>query len=240
MRKAYLLLLVLCLSNSTISAVNLPESYNFVVDQITYINSLEIGDFVITGESNLTKDEMFVNIKRWAAASSDIKLSIEFEDRDSGLIIIKWLKPVNSGNRYLDFTATSTYTIDLKDNAYRIQVKNSEMLLEPADMNVHSMSSSSLEAAINTLEIIEEEYPSQHCKIDEQLLDKISRYSDLVNSTPKYKSPKDEQKGKVTSAYKKVAQRKEILDSILNGFNTINKRLIETLEKGIKQDNTFN
>ncbi len=97
---------------------------------LTFFGQVKTEEFKEIVETELSKDQMWINIKKSIPLIfSDKNYIIEMEDKETGVIIIKWNSklPVifsnySMKNGYLNLSLESSLTIEIKDNKYRYSV----------------------------------------------------------------------------------------------------------------------
>ena len=83
--------------------------------------------------SNIPKSVMWLNLKKWVSSSfNKYKYVVDIEDKDAGLMIIKWSAgPYHSFSMYTAITFQATFQIDIRDKKYRIKVYDAFADTEP-------------------------------------------------------------------------------------------------------------
>lgn len=110
-------------------------SINAQVDKIQ-TESKEI-DYLFKYEevvpSNIPQSVMWLNLKKWVSSSfNKYKYVVDIEDKDAGLMIIKWSAGVyHSFSIYTAITFQATFQIDIRDAKYRIKVYDAFADTEP-------------------------------------------------------------------------------------------------------------
>ena len=72
--------------------------------------------------SNIPQSVMWLNLKKWVSSSfNKYKYVVDIEDKDAGLMIIKWSAGAyHSFSMYTAITFQATFQIDIRDAKYRI------------------------------------------------------------------------------------------------------------------------
>jgi len=110
-------------------------SINAQVDKIQ-TESKEI-DYLFKYEevvpSNIPQSVMWLNLKKWVSSSfNKYKYVVDIEDKDAGLMIIKWSAGTyHSFSIYTAITFQATFQIDIRDAKYRIKVYDAFADTEP-------------------------------------------------------------------------------------------------------------
>ena len=110
-------------------------SINAQVDKIQ-TESKEI-DYLFKYEevvpSNIPQSVMWLNLKKWVSSSfNKYKYVVDIEDKDAGLMIIKWSAGAyHSFSIYTAITFQATFQIDIRDAKYRIKVYDAFADTEP-------------------------------------------------------------------------------------------------------------
>ena len=83
--------------------------------------------------SNIPQPVMWLNLKKWVSSSfNKYKYVVDIEDKDAGLMIIKWSAgPYHSFSMYTAITFQATFQIDIRDKKYRIKVYDAFADTEP-------------------------------------------------------------------------------------------------------------
>lgn len=137
--KKSILILLLCLTNVV-----------YVMAQDVNKNGFEYEEVVPSDQS---KAILWINLKKWVSSNfSSYQHVVDMEDKDAGIMIIKW----NSGQEspsssYWTVQYNATYQIDVRENKYRIKIYNSNAHVKPNIGNVKTMSTSSLRLAQDEL-----------------------------------------------------------------------------------------
>jgi hypothetical protein len=83
--------------------------------------------------SNIPQSVMWLNLKKWVSSSfNKYKYVVDIEDKDAGLMIIKWSAGAyHSFSMYTAITFQATFQIDIRDKKYRIKVYDAFADTEP-------------------------------------------------------------------------------------------------------------
>jgi len=191
-------------------------------------------------ESSLTKDQLWSNLKRCIATSfKSYKHTVDMEDKEAGTMIIKFNSFDESFSSYTSLTLSATLQIDVKDNKWRYQITDTEYSLAPNSSldNISYMSTSSLEKAIDELEVAKN--LSYNTSIPNGLQSNINRYNEKLQGIPQYKKPKDEIKGKENKEYTAIKAILDMANYIKTKYSLMTCDLRNSLDKGINYTNDF-
>ena len=82
---------------------------------------------------NISKAELWNNLKSWVAKSFASKFVIDDEDKESGRMIISYSKDVNSLGRAVDGVLHSSLRVDVRDGRYRVHFYNQNIVIRVSD-----------------------------------------------------------------------------------------------------------
>lgn len=188
-------------------------------------------------ETGMTKKDMWINLKKWVSSNfNSYEHVVDLEDEEAGVISVKWKNRVGlNSSKYIKILASSTITVDVKDNKYRYTLSDEQVEIEPNVGRTSEMSYSELEESISDLEFVEQfcaEYYSESANIqmDDKFVTILKEYKEKVESTPKYKN---EKKKKISKEWEKINKEYNILYDINNTYNSINELIISSLKKNM-------
>lgn len=126
---------VICLLLSLLSL--LPISAQVDMTQTEGKESKYLFKFEEVVPSNIPKSVMWLNLKKWVSSSfNKYKYVVDIEDKDAGLMIIKWSTgPYHSFSMYTAITFQATFQIDIREEKYRIKVYDAFADTEPDHLN---------------------------------------------------------------------------------------------------------
>lgn len=104
-------------------------------------------------ETNVSKDLMWINLKKWISSEfNSYDHVVDLEDKENGIIIIKWKNPtVLDPSEFLKLIISSTIEIDIKDNKFRYIVSDGQVLATPNIDDPSRMTTSSINLAENDI-----------------------------------------------------------------------------------------
>jgi len=220
-----------------ISLLALVLTLNFSYGQKMY-------DSPVVKETNLSKSIMWLNLKKWvSSAFNNYKYVVDLEDKEAGLMIIKWNCPIPIdgynyciSNGYLIVTMNSSITIEIKDNKYRYTVSDGTVtntLGYLPSYDIKKMSVNDLETAMNELEFVAtvgQIYFNNSLvwDFDQRIDNVISDYSRRLNITSSTTN-----KGKQNKEYAYLQNNIEYIKGIRNGYNSVVMILCKSLENNI-------
>lgn len=120
--KKYLLLfgfLFMAMAVNAQSFMEILNNNNTSVDRSKYNEDKE---FVI--QTQLTKNAMWINLKKWVSSTfNSYKHVVDLEDKEGGILIIKWQAnmPEQYSSDLLTAVAEGTLQVDVRDNKFRIR-----------------------------------------------------------------------------------------------------------------------
>lgn len=202
-----------------------------------------IGDTQEIVETNMAKDIMWTNLKKWVSSTfNSYEHAVDLEDKDAGTIIIKWKNRfAPKVSKHLRMIASSTIKIDVKEGKYRYDISNSQIEIETHIGDTSDLSYAELQEGIIQVEaflrLCNNEYNrSTEWAINEKLVNLVSQYKEKLDATTKYKN---ERKGKLSKEWEKANCEYEILNIALNGYNTISQAIINSLKKSMVENDEW-
>lgn len=184
-------------------------------------------------ETNVSKDLMWINLKKWISSEfNSYDHVVDLEDKENGIIIIKWKNPtVLDPSEFLKLIISSTIEIDIKDNKFRYIVSDGQVLATPNIDDPSRMTTSSINLAENDinffLNLIGD---NEMIIIDEDFKAQVNYYKQEIDNLPKYKN---EKKNKLSYEWEMAKRKYEILKNILVTFNNTNQALINSLKESL-------
>lgn len=147
-------LLLFCMLFVTL-AVNAQTFMEILKNNQTSVVSSEYNDekeFVIP--TQLTKNAMWINLKKWVSSTfNSYKHVVDLEDKESGVLIVKW--QANMPEQYspdlLTAIAEGTLQIDVRENKYRIRRLDEYVSTVVQKINSKNMSTYTLEYTLKEL-----------------------------------------------------------------------------------------
>lgn len=190
-------------------------------------------------ECNLSKDKLWANLKKWIAKEFvSYKHTVDMEDRESGTIILKFnLYDKLGAGAFVDLIINATLHVDVKDHKYRYSISNASYGFKPNSIcdNLQFSSSSFLEKAKLNLECADN--LSNRTEIPSGLNFYEKYYKSKLESTPKYKKPKDEKKGKINPDYTEIDETLKIIGMIRTKFSLMTYNISSSLERIMDENN---
>ncbi|MDD4993492.1 MAG: DUF4468 domain-containing protein [Paludibacter sp.] len=195
-------------------------------------------------ETNLSKNSMWINLKKWVSSTfKDYKCVVDFEDKEAGVMKLKWNSPINvdcySGRMgYLTGIVNSSLTVEVKDNKYRFTIPKASVHITTGsiDMN-HSRTVLLLIAKdLKFVKLISENYFNSQLDwtMDSKLDDIISAYNKELDSIQTRNA-----KGEVNSDWTEKYEQVNFLTSLKSSYLNSNEIIRLSLEIGMKETNDF-
>lgn len=158
---------------------------------------------------SMTKEQIWNNVKKWQTMpTTEFKSSIESEDKQVGIIVLKLSKKPTYFNRVSDLNLYSKLRIEIKDGKYRYSYFDGKYTFDVKDLgDVSYLPTSVLMSYKKELSALERLAKDE--KIPNDLEMNINVYSSMLNKQPKYKKPKDEKKGKVNPYWEELNETVE-------------------------------
>lgn len=189
-------------------------------------------------ESNLLKDKLWANLKKWIAKEFvSYKYTVDMEDRDNGTIILKFNSFDECGaGAFVDLSINATLQVDVKDKKYRYLISDAYFKLKPNQIcdNMKFLSTSFLEQAKINLEAAQN--LGGRNEIPDGLDYYESYYNDKLQNTPKFKKPSDEKRNKVNYEYNLANKTIEVIKRIRSSMSILTYKIGNSLEKGMMDD----
>lgn len=187
-------------------------------------------------QCNLSKDKLWSNLKKWVAKEFvSYKYTVDMEDKDAGTLILKFNNfDERGGGAFLSLTINATLQIDVKENKYRYSISNASFKLTPNSMcdNLTYASTPFLKRA--KLEMVCAENIIRAGTEIPSMIDFVeSYYGEKLKKTPKYKKPRDENKGKINPEYEEIEKTISMAGSIDTKLSLTAYDIRESLEKGM-------
>lgn len=213
-------------------AANAQSDYSELYESVTQTKQYEC--------SGKTKAELWHNLKRWVALSFDsYKFVTDMEDEKSGEMILKvTLDPDYRPLKYWNLKFPTTLDIVVQDGKYTLFTKNGKYEATATErMNSVSRFTPSvilddMSAECNALLSVTG-YDGDTSI--EHIFFEVKYYLGKMNSTPKYRKPKDVKKGKVNSLWKYYKDRYDLASSILSGYHSAIRNLRDGLKSTMKR-----
>lgn len=120
--------------------------------------------------TQLTKSAMWINLKKWVSSTfKSYKYVVDLEDKESGVLILKWNANIPNAtiSDCVIATAEGTFQVDVRDNKYRIRKSDEYISVRAANMNAKRMPNAILKTALEELEIITGVFKSERMSIDD-------------------------------------------------------------------------
>lgn len=202
-----------------------------------------IGDYEEIIETGLPKDVMWVNLKKWVSSQfNNSKYAVDLDDKESGVLIIKWNSLFSSPTSpYIKLTASASCQIDVKDQKYRIRISDGTVKIDPNMSGSKDLSTSNLQLSIDDLEFVLNVATtyfnsSASWKIDSTYIHVIDKYKSKLSEIPQYKN---EKKKKINKEWERIDRDLNILNDIKDGYVAINLLLHDSLIDNIKSVDDF-
>lgn len=182
-------------------------------------------------ETTLTKDVMWVNLKKWVSSNfNSYKYVVDLEDKENGVLIVKSKFSIPSLARVLDLRAESVLQLDVRDNKYRIRLSDEYINIGPDLSGRDGLSSDELRQMASDLELIVNVVKTERVLVD-NIPPMIEEQTEIFKGIPKYKNEKAEKKGRVSSEYTRKERDIAILSEMLLKYTSIKESIIESLKK---------
>lgn len=205
---------------------------------ITIANAQNKKDGII--ECNgLTKEQIWNNVKKWQSKpTKDFNSTIDSEDKDAGIIVLKLSKKPAYFNRVSDLNVYSKLRIEIKDEKCRYSYFEGKYTFDVKDLSVSSyLPKSTLLSYQKELKALERLAKDE--KIPDDLEMSINVYSSMLNKQPKYKKPKDEKKGKVNPYWEDLNETVETAKRINTEYELMIGDVQMSLLHGVLKSDDF-
>jgi len=209
--------------------------------ELTFIKYPLIGEYEEIVETNFSKDEMWINLKKWVATEfTTYKFVVDLEDKDAGVMIIKWGSTAYSSvfsNVYI--ASKATYQIDVKDNKYRIKITNPRVLVEAGDY--YPSSQKRIKQNVADMKFILSIYykmdvSKEGWDMDNKYYDLVSNYLNELNKIPKYSNIK---RKTINPEWRNMRRNIEFLIDVEQKYVKVTDVLIGGLKKQITFKDVF-
>lgn len=104
--------------------------------------------------NSLSKSAMWINLKKWISSTfNSYKCVVDLEDKENGVIIIKWQAgmPEHYSSDLLTTIAEGTLQIDVRENKYRIRKSDEYISVKVNRIDARNMSTYRLESSLREL-----------------------------------------------------------------------------------------
>lgn len=195
----------------------------------------------IVRESPLSKDDMWHNLRRWVSLTFDRSDVIDMEDAGRGTMIVKWACPVKAASEFIDPVVSATYQIDVREGRYRVRClapKISFRIVRPVGFDEYTPLNS---ADINLITGLAQRFygGSLDWPVDETYDNILNAYVEYLDGTPKYRSDRDREKGKVSDEWKTAEHNWKVLHDVREGLDNLNASMLESLNKSLTANDDF-
>ena len=157
---------------------------------------------------------------------------IDLEDKENGVIIIKWKNPtILYPSEFLKLIISSTIEVDVKDNKFRYIVSGGQVNVSPNIGDPSRMATSSIYLAQNDINfVLGLINNNEKIIIDNDFVDKVNNYKQKVDSLPKYKN---EKKNKLSDDWEDANRKYQILNNMFATFKETNQALVNSLKEAL-------
>ena len=184
-------------------------------------------------ETNISKDIMWLNLKKWVSSEfNSYEHVVDLEDKENGVIIIKWKNPtILYPSEFLKLIISSTIEVDVKDNKFRYIVSGGQVNVSPNIGDPSRMATSSIYLAQNDINfVLGLINNNEKIIIDNDFVDKVNNYKQKVDSLPKYKN---EKKNKLSDDWEDANRKYQILNNMFATFKETNQALVNSLKEAL-------
>jgi hypothetical protein len=195
-------------------------------------------------ETNLSKNLMWINLKKWVSSTfKDYKCVVDFEDKEAGVMKLKWNSPINvncySGRMgSLTAVVNSSLTVEVKDNKYRFTIPKSSVHISMGNIDMKQSRSVLLLIAkdLKFVKLISENYFNDQLDwmIGKKFDEIISEYKNELNSIQTRNT-----KGEINSDWTDKNDQVNLLNSLKSSYSNSNEIIRLSLEVGMKETNDF-
>lgn len=191
---------------------------------------------------NSNKSLLWSNLKRWVAVSFvSYKHTVDMEDKESGTMVVKFSITDDHAGTFTTSATSAVLQVDVKDNKYKVKVSDPIFEVKPnseCSGDISWMPSSVLESA--KIEMQAALNLSQHgIGSYDELKKAIDTYTALRDGTPKYRKPKDEKKGKISSTFQTYDKTVSLGSWIKTEYSYNTDKIVKSLKSGMAYSNDF-
>lgn len=215
MKKLFIVIFICLTSNLSIIAQSAAEIYARAQEEREEVHEFACERII---ECNLPKTTLWINLKKWISSQfKKYKYVVDVEDKDEGVIIIKWTAgPNRTYSLYTAITYGATYQVDVREKKYRIKIFDAFADTSPDNIDIlNGLSYKYLKKAENELNltktICKKLNYSEKWPLDDHFIE-------VMNSEEELKSP---------------------MSSVKYQFETYNNELLKSLKNAMKYVDDF-
>jgi hypothetical protein len=191
----------------------------------------------IVGTSDLTKAQMWHNLRQWVSLTFENKDVIDMEDAETGTMILKWMCPVKQRSSFIVSNVSATYVIDIRDGKYRVMLHSPRAIMsQNVPENVWEIgkgprASHDIKQLINISNNymnskLEWAIDAKLTSVDEYLFEKLS-------SIEQYKSERDKERNNINSEWTDAQQEWSIVHDVITGMRDLNNTMLSSLQQAL-------
>ncbi len=208
---------------------------------LIFSTNIYADDILTEGTTTTNKEIMWNNIIKFIMSDQPkySEYQIISKDKEAGQIILQ-LEYESWTGFHWHAIEKMKILIELKDNKYRISNLTSRVRFKIGNEyeNISLFSKKTLTDMELDLEVIRAIFDNDEIKYTDIATTKTV-YSEMLETTPKYLTPKDEKKGKVNPLYTKYTKIISTTTLIDEAFNHIKNIDIFNISEAIENENTF-
>lgn len=202
----------------------------------------DFGTFEKVVQVELSKAALWRNLKTWVSTSfRSYKHTVDVEDQETGTLILKFSSS-QICTRGVDENISATLKIDVRDNKFRYKIFDVNFGLTPNSVanptTIRFLPTEEIKSIRNTLEA-SETVLREGTKINNSFEERVKKAKEVSESTPQYKSAKDEKKGRISDDYQIAKAKYDILLSIKVNFHILKDKISGSLEKSLNTNDDF-
>lgn len=192
-----------------------------------------------TGSSELSKKELWYNLRKWVSLTFDSSDVIDMEDPDHGTMIIKWSCGVKQTSEFINSSVSGILQIDVRDGKYRIRSINPRVALQfKKPSSVEMLNDESISIANDDIRLISsianKFYDGQlEWDINDDYRKIVAAYLEHASDIRQYKSERDRERNRVNKEWISAQRDWSILNDVLKGYETLNKTMTGSLSQAL-------
>lgn len=197
------------------------------------------------GQTPLSKNDQWHNLRRWVSLTFDHSNVIDMEDAERGTMIIKWSCPVAMSSEYVGAAVAMTYVIDVRDGKYRLQRLNPRVIYQfsrPDTADYFDGTVSPAAAAdIKLITDLSRQYfdGSLEWPVNDRYEDIAAAYLAQTSAVPQYRSDRDREKGRISDEWKRAERNWSIIGKPYTTLRQLDASMLASLAKALSTNDDF-
>lgn len=197
------------------------------------------------GQTELSKNDQWHNLRRWVSLTFDRSNVIDMEDAERGTMIIKWSCPVAMSSDYVSAAVSMTYVIDVRDGKYRLQRLNPRITYQLARPDAAEFFDGSMSASatadIKLISDLSRQYfdSSLEWPVNDRYEDIAAAYLAQTSAIPQYRNDRDREKGRISDEWKRAERDWSIIGKPYTTLRQLDASMLASLAKALSTNDDF-